>query len=62
MKIYVIAKKWDSEKQEQVKYIAGEFTSPINAFIFRDAYNERYKANAFCITEEHLIAGDAIGF
>ena len=46
IKYFVIAKRWDSEKKEIIKYIAGEFDSYINAEIFRNAYNEHYSATA----------------
>lgn len=44
---YVIATRWDDEVRAQVKYIAGEFDSFVNAKIFRDAYNAHYSANAY---------------
>ena len=45
-KYFVIAKIWDSEKKEQVEYIAGEFDLYMNASIFKNAYNKYYSANA----------------
>lgn len=46
MKYFVIAIKWDDTRKAQVKYIAGEFDSFVNANIFRTAYNQHYSANA----------------
>lgn len=39
MKYFVIATHWDDERKAQVKYIAGEFSSYMNAKIFKEAYN-----------------------
>lgn len=49
MKYMVIAIKWSSEEQKQVKYVAGEFDEFMNASIFRDAYNKFYSANAYIV-------------
>lgn len=49
MKYFVIAIKWDDDVKDQIKYIAGEFDSFLNAKIFKDAYNEHYKANAHIV-------------
>ena len=38
MKYFVIATHWDDEKKAQAKYIAGEFSSYMNANIFKEAY------------------------
>lgn len=54
-KYYVVAKKWDSEREAQVKYIAGEFTDYVCASLFRDAYNEHYSAKAIVLDEFDLI-------
>lgn len=54
-KYFVIAIHWDNEKKAQVKYIAGEFTTYINAAIFRDAYNAHYSANAEVVEEFDLL-------
>ena len=51
MRYFVIAEKYDYDKKAQVKYIAGEFDSFSCAKIFKDAYNEYYKANA-CIVDQ----------
>lgn len=55
MKYLVVAVKWDSEKCEQVKYIAGQFDSYFNAELFRNAYNNNFKANAKIIEVDKLI-------
>lgn len=50
MRYFVIAERYDYDKKAQVKYIAGEFDSFPCAKIFKDAYNEYYKADA-CIVD-----------
>lgn len=45
-KYFVKAKKWDEDKKKVIEYIAGEFDDWVNASIFRNAYNEYYKAEA----------------
>ena len=51
MKYFVIAEIFDYDKKAQVKRIAGEFDSFPCAKIFKDAYNECYKADA-CIVDQ----------
>lgn len=46
MKYLVIAVKWSEEDKKQIKYIAGAFDEFINAYIFAEAYNNHYRANA----------------
>ena len=46
MKYLVIATKWDADMKESVQYVAGEFPAYYLAAIFRDAYNEHFKASA----------------
>ncbi len=53
MKYFVIARKWDGEKQ--ATYIAGEFSDWANANLFCKAYNEHYKAGALIVSEEDLL-------
>lgn len=55
MKYYVVAMKWDSKKQAQVKYIAGEFPEYYLAVWFKDAYNKQLKADAEVVTESELV-------
>jgi hypothetical protein len=55
MKYFVIATKWDSEKEAAVKYIAGEFDSYMNASLFRDAYNKHYSAHAKVVEAFNLV-------
>ena len=55
MKYFVIAIKWDEEKEAQVKYVAGQFNSYINAELFRNAYNDHYSANAQIYSEYELL-------
>lgn len=43
MKYFVIATHWDDKRKAQVKYIAGEFSSYMNANIFKEAYNAHYE-------------------
>ena len=52
---FVIATHWDDEKKAPMKFVAGEFTSWINAALFRDAYNEHYKADAHVVLESALL-------
>ena len=54
-KYYVIAVKWDESKKAQVKYVAGEFSSYMNAELFRNAYNERYSTDAHIYSEYELL-------
>jgi hypothetical protein len=46
MKYLVIATKWDDNAKAQLKYVAGEFPTYHLAAMFRDAYNDHYKADA----------------
>lgn len=46
MKYFVIAVRWDDEKKEQEKYIAGEFPNFVNAVLFRNAYNTAFSTTA----------------
>lgn len=55
MYYYVIAIKWDTDKGERRKYIAGTFETFINASIFQKAYNEYFKANAEIVTADKLV-------
>lgn len=51
MKYFVIATHWDDNRKAQVKYIAGEFNNFANANIFKNAYNEYYKADAIIVED-----------
>ena len=51
MKYFVIATHWDDNRKAQVKYIAGEFDNFANASIFKNAYNEHYKADAVIVED-----------
>lgn len=51
MKYFVIAIHWDDERKAQVKYIAGEFSSYMNANIFKEAYNAHYSTNAVIVED-----------
>ena len=55
MKYFVIATHWDEERKAQVKYIAGAFNDFPNANIFKNAYNEQYKADAVIVDDFTLI-------
>lgn len=46
MRYQVIAKQWSEEKKAIVEYIAGSFNEYHLAAIFRDAYNDHYRADA----------------
>lgn len=55
MKYFVVATHWDRERKAQVKYIAGQFDSFVNASIFQKAYNEKYSTNAIIVNDYELI-------
>ena len=55
MRYFVIASKWDREKECIIKTIVGEFTEYIMASIFKEAYNEHYRANAKVVEESKLL-------
>ncbi len=55
MKYFVIATKWDDERKAQVKYIAGEFDSYVNAELFKKAYNTHYSADARVVEAFNLV-------
>ena len=46
IKYLVVAKRWNEEKQESEKYIAGAFDCYMNAIIFRDGYNSHYSSDS----------------
>lgn len=53
MKKYeVLATVWDSEEKKQVKVVAGVFDKITNAIIFRDAYNNFFKANSEIVEKQ----------
>ena len=55
MKYFVIATCWHDEKEEDVKCIAGEFDSYMNASIFRDVYDKYYSTNATIVEDFELL-------
>ena len=46
MRYQVWALQWDSESKMQQEFLIGEFTSYMNAKLFRDAYSAHYSATA----------------
>lgn len=54
-KYFVVATKWSIEDKSQIKYILGEFTDYTSARIFKEAYNEHFKADAIIIDEWNLL-------
>lgn len=58
MKYFVIATHWDNEKKAQAKYIAGLFDNYVNASLFKQAYNDRYHADAKVVKNYELINGE----
>ena len=56
MKYFVIATKWSEDAEAQIKYIAGEFSTFMNAKLFCEAYNNFYKATAKVVDEAYLMA------
>lgn len=54
-KFFVIATHWDDQEKAQVKYIAGEFSTYMNASIFKKAYNDQYNADAVIIDDFNII-------
>lgn len=55
MKFFVIATHWDSKREAQVKYIAGQFDNYMNASLFRKAYNDHYKSDAKVVEDFELV-------
>ena len=55
MKYFVIASRWDEEKECIIKTIVGEFTEYIMASIFKEAYNEHFSADAKVVEESKLL-------
>ena len=53
-KYVVIVKRFDTCRNVQIKEIVGEFSTYINAKIFKDAYNKEYSANAVIIVCEEV--------
>ena len=52
MKYYVVAKRWNSKKARQVRFVAGEFNNLTNALIFANAYNDEYNTKVEIHTDE----------
>lgn len=52
---FVVATHWSEEDNAQVKYIAGEFTEYNLARIFKEAYNEHYKADAQVVDDWNIV-------
>lgn len=52
---FVVATKWSDEDNAQIKYIAGEFTEYHLALIFKEAYNNHYKADATVIDDWNMV-------
>ena len=57
MKYFVVATQWDNERKAQVKYIAGQFDSFVNASIFQKAYNEKFCTSSKIVDAHDLING-----
>ena len=55
MRYFVIASRWDEEKECIIKTIVGEFTEYIMASIFKEAYNEHFSADAKVVEESKLL-------
>ena len=55
MKYFVITRHWDDSKHDIVKRIAGSFDRFFDAALFRDAYNEHYRANAEIVEAFSLV-------
>ncbi len=54
-RFFVVATHWSDLEKAQVKYIAGEFSSYVNASIFKTAYSEYYRADAVVVDDFILI-------
>lgn len=52
---YVVATKWSEEDNSLIKTIAGEFSEYHLASIFKEAYNEKYKADAYIMDEWNIL-------
>ena len=57
MKYFVIATHWDDNRKAQVRYIAGQFDNYMTASLFKNAYNDHYKADAMIVEDFSLING-----
>lgn len=47
MKYFVVAVCWSDKYKKRVLRVVGQFPEYYMAVIFRDAYNERFSANAY---------------
>ena len=54
-KVFVIATVWSAEEKKQIRKIVGEFDGFVNASLFKNAYNEHYKADAKIVFEDDLL-------
>ena len=52
---FVVATQWSEKDNAQIKVIIGEFSRYIYASIFKDAYNDRYKADATVIDGWNIV-------
>lgn len=50
-KYFVVATVWSVEKNCQIKKIVGEFNDMVFAVLFKNAYKERYSADAKIVDE-----------
>lgn len=55
MRYLVIATHWNENIKDQEKYVAGSFDKYLNAELFRNAYNEHFKSNAYIVEVKNII-------
>lgn len=55
MRYLVIATRWNNEKQAQTREVVGEFPTYYLASMFRDAYNQKFTADARVVDIEDYI-------
>lgn len=55
MRYLVIATRWNNGKQTQTREVIGEFPAYYLASMFRDAYNQKFSADARVVDIEDYI-------
>jgi len=54
MKYIVIANRWDDDRKQIIECSVGSFDTFVNAKIFKEAYEERYKLKARILDIEQI--------
>lgn len=55
VKVFVVAKHWDSDKNACVDHIVGEFRNFVDAELFKRVFDEWYHAESRVVSEEALL-------